>query len=1311
MITTDIYGKTLSTSFETASTSSAQRVKPKIVIQWLDSRHLDSLTVTTNDDHANSSYPNIGFYFDKTQAFNGIERQSFTWAIAGAKDKNGKVITADGSYHAMPSLTGSDLSNTQLGSSLEFGWWSNSVSNSNTHATYSGYGFSTEPYIQAVFTERKVNRIRIVTSEFFGGISNYLVQAYNAASTLIFSEEGEIRDGSYYQDHLLTTQTSQNIARIRVTVHTTKHPQDRARIQEVIPVYETDITNYVIDYEFSRTRDIHQSSLPIGGSETAKASINLDNTEKNFSIFNNASLFGKYMKKDLKVDIATGWRVKKDLDNLNAEYYSSVITSNISSSSTTLSILDATGFPDGGAGNYFTLIIGKGTQNEEIILCSQTSSDKTVVVEQRGYAGSIARSHASGTSITFDLFEYVSAGTYYVDEWSSTSSSMSVSVSLNDWSKYLTERTINTGFFMQNAYVGDAVKNLLMRSNFPSADVKKLNKYSSGARVRGAITNYSFNEETIDRSGNVIIPGSGLRARFWGMPSGGEPNVKDILADALDKQLSPLDLALGLKTFVSPSYVALSKDISDNVTSAIEITDFSFTGTNGTTYSQYFNGVFDGYYIPRTSGEQRLVVYIRYGGVRIYLDDTLILNEWRMNTTTGGALTRFQSDLLDLTAGSPRKIRIEFFHSFDDNNGSSFSIKLYKAVGISADALISAGEFCTVVATDSVGSRNAPFISDPNRNVNRNNGVYIASPSLSQATGLTSEPDNKSVLLASNSYIRIPYHSSLDVTNSNSYLYTGDWSFELFTKFNNGSFASDGEYISNWSNSNPNTGFEFFNNSSSHGFKIKTLSNASVVTETVSSNTALSNSSFHHITVTYSDNTLKYYVNGQIVDSEVVEGTPIAWTSRDITIGGRGASYTSGTGESAPSAFRAFTIDEFALYNVALSAQDVAERYSESSIQPLTMFPFLYGNDETIRSILDGITFADLGRVYIDEQNKARYEHFYRFFEPSIPQHANVQYTISDSSNIIDADYTVALQCNKVVIPIAGLASAAAGTQSLWRAPDPTTLSSVALTANINSSANTIYVSTTEDPPFPTSGYLKIESEIVKYSSKTRNSFNNVERGQFQTAAASHVIGAGNASKVREAKYYNLKYDKAPAFNIRSPFITGILFEDPDEIEIVKFLPGPYGAELIISTSNSVQNGTIIFAEGTNPLTDKVAFTSIAGVPVIITEQNTQVTQQSALNTDSIKKYGLKDVIIESPFISDAVHAQKLADFIISKTQDSVPILNINATAIPKIQLGDRIRISTMSSFDIINADYWVISQSLNVGDTLQHQLTLRKVV
>jgi hypothetical protein len=1311
MLTSDVYGKPLSSLFNTAITSIAQKVKPRIIIDWLDSRHLDNLVVTTNDAHSNTSYPEMGFFFDKTQAFNGINRQSFKWAVCDAKDQNGDVITADGQWYAMPSLVTNDLNNTDMGTSLEFGWWSNSVSNSSPHISYSGYGFVTNPYIQATFTERKVNKIRIVTSEFHGAISNYLLEAHDADLNVVLSEQGFIKDGSYYQDHIISEATSQDVAKIKLTVYSTKNPQDRARVQEIIPLYEVDITDYVIDYSFSRSRDVHQSSLPIGGSETAQASINIDNTSKDFSIFNTNSLFGKYMKKDLKVQIGTGWRVKKDIDNINAEFITTNLSSNINSTANTLPVLDAENFPDGGAGNYFTVILDKGTQSEEIVLCSLKQDDRTIIVSERGYAGSLAKSHNSSATVTYDLYEYVSGGTYYIDEWSVSSSSMSVSVSLNDWSKYLSEKTINNGFFMQNAYVGDAVENLLMRANFPSADIKKLNKYNTGARIKGAIANYSFNEETIDRSGNNIIPGNGLRSRFWVMPTGSEINVRDILADAIDKELSPLDKALGLKSFVSPSYTALSTDISVDPLSAIELVDFTFETLDGETHSEYFNGVFDGYYIPRDSGVQYLVVNIRYGGVRIYLDDNLILNEWRNNTTTGGALTRFESNELDLIAGSPRKIRIEFFHAFDDNNGSSFCLELYKAVGIGADEILDATEFCTITAIDSIGSRNAPFIADANQNNHRNNGVYIANPLLGQPTGLTSDPNNKSVSLASNSYIRIPYHSSIDMTNSSSYLYTGDWAMEVFARFNNGSFSSDGEYISNWSNSTPTTGFEFFHNSTSHGFKVRTLANSSVVTETVSSNTALLSNTFYHIAVTYSDNSLNYYVNGVLRDTEVVEGTPIAWTNRNITIGGRGASFTDGVGESAPAAFRSFIIDEFALYNKSLSAADVADRYSESNIQPLTMFPFLYGNDESIRSIMDSITLADLGRFYIDEEDNARYEHFYRFFETSIDQHANIQYTISDSTSIIDADYVSSLQCNKVVIPIAGLSSVASGTQSLWRASDPTTLSVVTLTANLTANANVVYVGTTEDPPFPTSGYVKINNEVIKYTSKTANSFNNLERGQFQTTAAAHSINNGNNSKVREAKYYNLKYDKSPAFNVKSPFITGIVYEDPDEIEIVRYIPGAYGAELIIATANSVEDGSIIFAEGINPLTEKVAFASIAGVPVIVTEQNSQITQQSAVNSDSIRKYGLKDMIIESPYINDTVHAQKIADFIISKTQDTVPIVNVVCTAIPKIQLGDKIRVSTMNSFDIINADYWVISQSLNVGDTLQHTLTLRKVV
>lgn len=1304
MLTSGVYGKEFSTSFNSSIISPAQKIKPKIMIKWLDSRHVDNLVITTNDAPANTAYPSRGFFFPASEAMNGIKRQSFTWAVAGAKDVNGDVIKADGTWFAMPSLTSNDLSNTQVGSNLEFGWWSNSTSNSNTHGTYSGYGFATNPYVEATFTTRKVNKIRVVTSEAYGQISNYLVQAYDASLNLVLNEEGLIKDGTYFQDHNISLAAStQNISKIRVTVYSTKNSVDFARIQEIVPIYEEDISDYIIDYSVNRTRDIHSTSLPVGGSGIASVDLNLDNTTKVFNLFNTSSTYGKYMVKDLEVEIYTGWRIKKpSFDNINASYLTTQLAANISNSSSTFTVLDRTALPAGGAGNEFIVILDKDTQSEEIVLCSSVNSSEVVTVAQRGYGGSIAKSHIAGSSVTFDVYEYVKNGTFYVDEWS-VNTDMTVSANLQDWTKFLSERTISYGFFMQNAYVGDAVKNLLMRANFPSSDIEKLNSYKRGAIERGAVTLYSFNEDTIDRSGNDIIPSTGLRSRFWGMPDNKKDiSVKDIVADAIDKELSPLDKALGEKKFISPSKVVLSKDISDSNTYALQISDFQFTGTDSKVYSDYYNGVFDGYYIPTDSGLQSLVAVIAYGGVKIYLDDVLILNRYKLTTVS----TRYQSSTVNLTAGVPRKIRIEFYHSFNNSGAASFKLWLYKALSGGSDVLVNASECTTIVGLDAVGSKNpSSNIAVADAYNHRNNAVYISLPKLNQPTGLVSDINNKSILLESNAYVRIPYHESFDVVNSNSYLYNNEWTIELFAKFHNGSFSVDGEYVSNWNNSSPTTGFEFFNNSSSHGFKIKTLANSTVTTETVSSNVALSNSSFHHLTVSYDGSSLKYYVNGDLKDTETVEGVPIAWTSKDITVGGRAASYSAGA-EVPPPSFRSFYIDEFAVYNKCLTSSQMSDRYTESAMQPLTEFAFLYGNDNSIQEVINNITFADMGRVYVDENDKAKYEHFYRFFEPSIAQHANVQTSFSDSTNIINASYNVALQCNKVVIPIASVQTSSGTAQSLWVAPEGSSLGTTQLTANMTPSSNVAFVSSTRNPVFSDTGYLKIGNEIVKYISKTAVSFNGLERGQFQTTAATHLT----ASKVKESRYYDVKFDKAPAYNIRSPFVTQIIFEEPDKIEITKFLPYAYGAELILSATENSIVGEIAIIQGTDPITQYPYATSIVGTAVSITEQNVQVKEQSASTNDSIKKYGIKDLTVQSPFITDAIHAKKLADFIIDKTQTPVPIINISITTMPKIQLGDRIRITTLSALDISNTDYWVISYNMSIADNVTQNLVLRKV-
>ena len=146
MINVDIYNKQLSTQFNSKIVSSSQRIKPKVLIDWLDTRHCSNLSVSTNDVYSETGAGTFAYYFDPKQAFNGFERQSFTWAVCNSKDINGKTITADGTWHAVPK---------DISGNYEFGWWSSYKSSNTAHVTYDGYGFTTNPVITASFDNRK----------------------------------------------------------------------------------------------------------------------------------------------------------------------------------------------------------------------------------------------------------------------------------------------------------------------------------------------------------------------------------------------------------------------------------------------------------------------------------------------------------------------------------------------------------------------------------------------------------------------------------------------------------------------------------------------------------------------------------------------------------------------------------------------------------------------------------------------------------------------------------------------------------------------------------------------------------------------------------------------------------------------------------------------------------------------------------------------------------------------------------------------------------------------------------------------------
>lgn len=1309
MLTKNTYGVQLSNYFNNAINAPAQNVKPKITIDLLDSRHIDlnpvlagNVAITNTDAHTITSEGSLGFYFSEQQMINGYERQSFTWAVTDSLDKNGKIITADGSWHCMPTSLDTD---NKLDGDFEFGWWSKTRSLANG-------SFASSPIVTIAFQPREINKIRITTSEFYGQVKSFRIRVEGESLIDLLDKTITLEDDEYYKDIYLKSDNAVNenfiATRIELTVISTKNGYDYARIHEVSPIYEYDITDYVVDYNISRSRDVHESNVPIGGSQSPKVVITLDNTNKDWNIFNNSSLFGKYMKKDLKINVSTGWRIKKT----NAIILETKLRGQLSDTGSTMLVDDSSIFPEGGVNNNFIAIINPERENREIVLCSHVSSTNTISISQRGLLETDATEHIVGSTILFDPYEYVSMGTFYVDEWSSNSSEMTVSINASDWTKFLLEKKLENGFLIEDKTVGDGVLHLLMMRNFPRSDYKQVLPYSTGTREKGAVARYSFSEDSIDKNGNLTTLQPGLRCRFWGMRSGFESTYKTIKSDVLEKFISLEDRVKGVELYSAPDHVILSTEVVGSEDDALKLVNYTFTSVSTSeTFTRYYNGVVDGYYIPSTTGsDQKIIVDINNGGARVYLDDLLIGQSTMENTSVS-----IQSIDLDLQRGVPYKLRIEFFHGPGDAN---FSMSMYSYIYNSATevydkTLLSKDNVRAIVARDGLGSRNLTSsvpstyaVNSIQENHHQNDAYLHPNTQLNYSVGFLSDPEARGIYLIDGAYARIPSHSSIALSES-------DFSFELIAKFNQGGFDGDGEYLSSWGSSNPTTGFEFFHLSSGvHGFKIKTTTAS---TETVQSNTALSSQDFHHIAVTYhaESKTLSYFINGRLENHERITGD-IAQTTSDITIGGRGSSFTSQ--ENAPATAREMSFDEFIIYKTRLTSGQILDRYIESTVSYIPKFPFLYSEDEHLRAAIDNITLADLGRFYIDEENIGRYEHYNRFYESTIDQHSTVQYTFSDITNIIDGGLNVQLQANKVVVKVASVAKLSTEPQPLWSAEDKTSLAAVRLTSMIFAEDTSIQVSTTTKPVFANSGYLAfskldansvLQTEIVKYNSKTVSGFLNIERGKFGTPILDEVP---SDTHIREARYYEVTYDKKPAVAVVPPISTGIIDDEPDSINVLKFESTPYTAKLILSASANIGYDNHVYIQGEDPRSNISYGTGIFGVPVVVTSSAEKVTEQKEMLSDSIRKYGLKEITIESPYITSTEHAQRIARFLIEKTADPVPIININTMCVPKIQLGDRIRISALDSLDIIDQDYWVVSQDISYSDSLNQSLTLRRV-
>lgn len=213
----------------------------------------------------------------------GIEYESFAWGVCDAKDNLNKTITANGKYRAMPS---DDQDN------LKYGWWSASKSNSNST-------FTTNPTLDISFTATTINKIKIVTSQNFGQIASFTLAVFDSTSATLLNETLSFNTNiNEFEKTINLNNTYTNVSRVLLTVISTKNPTDYARIVSVSPLYQMDISDYVMDTSEDRIRDLHETSLPIAGTSQTSSTISIDNSSKKFNILNTKFLImGNICKK------------------------------------------------------------------------------------------------------------------------------------------------------------------------------------------------------------------------------------------------------------------------------------------------------------------------------------------------------------------------------------------------------------------------------------------------------------------------------------------------------------------------------------------------------------------------------------------------------------------------------------------------------------------------------------------------------------------------------------------------------------------------------------------------------------------------------------------------------------------------------------------------------------------------------------------------------------------------------------------------------------------------------------------------------
>ena len=394
-------------------------------------------------------------------------------------------------------------------------------------------------------------------------------------------------------------------------------------------------------------------------------------------------------------------------------------------------------------------------------------------------------------------------------------------------------------------------------------------------------------------------------------------------------------------------------------------------------------------------------------------------------------------------------------------------------------------------------------------------------------------------------------------------------------------------------------------------------------------------------------------------------------------------------------------VSNISFYNYALTDDRIIAHYISSSLVTLPTFKYIYASDQTYWDAMLNIATADLGMFYIDEYGIFNYEYRNTLHESKFDRYQNSQYNFSDSTDILNGKFVTEIQSNKVTVTINKAAVKSNTREALWTAPNNTSLVVSLLTNDLTPYSTFIQLDSTSDPIWLSSGYVKIDDEIIKYGVVNGNTLNKIERGQFGTSVDWHKSG----SKAREGRYFNMIYSSNPAVDVAYPLLIKGGEANPD-VDIDFFYSNSYYTDMFVSAKNTVASGNYYYLNGTQDGIDR-AF-EISGIPVSNSSSKELISNISTSINSNIRKYGIKELKIDNSYIQNKNYAQLVADFVIGYYTEPVKILNIEVLGVPHLQLGDLITIDNFADLGIFNKKYWIIQNDIDYDGAIKQSLSLR---